>query len=145
MLCKWECWSEFSFCSVLFSYAHFITALNLIRSSISELTWWKFWSDFLAAVEFACWISWIFWTDESDHTFLMQRMLCNSKFNSYINYACFQEFCSFLQWFAHKSAMWCHSQKCLCLINYWCCCMFSEALLCKTNREWEIKKILVIF
>ena len=41
--------------------------------------------------------------------------------------------------------MWCHSQRHLCLVNLWCCCMFSEALSCRTDRKWKIKKILVIF
>ena len=41
--------------------------------------------------------------------------------------------------------MWCHSQKYLCSVNYWCCCMSSKTLLYKTNKKWRIKKILIIF
>ena len=79
----------------------FIKTFKLLMSivllhSIFKLMWWKFWSDFLIAAELACWTSWIFWTDKSDYTFLVQKMLCSSKFNSYINYVCFQEFCSSL-------------------------------------------------
>ena len=41
--------------------------------------------------------------------------------------------------------MWYHSQKYLYLVDYWCCCMSSEALLHKINKKWEIKKIFVTF
>ena len=37
--CRWECWFEFSFCSALFSHAHFIITLSSIRFLIFELTW----------------------------------------------------------------------------------------------------------
>ena len=67
--------------------------------------------------------------------FFSTKMLHNNEFNSYINYAHFQEFCNFLQWFIYKSAIWYHLQKCLYLINHWCCYMFSEALLYKTNKK----------
>ena len=72
-------------------------------------------------------------------------MLHSNEFNSYIDYVCFQVSDSFLQWFAHKSAVWCHSQKYLCSVNHWCCCMSLEALSCKINKKWKIKKILVTF
>ena len=75
----------------------------------------------------------------------MQRMSYNNKFSSYIDCACSQVFSSFFQWFAHKSAVWYHLQKHLCSVNHWCYCMSSEALLCRTNRKWEIEEILVIF
>ena len=78
-------------------------------------------------------------------SWIWKKILCSNEFSSCIDHVCFQEFDNFFQWFAHKSGMWCHSQKCLCLADFWCCCMLSEALLHKTNKEWRIKKILVTF
>ena len=80
--CEWEYWFEFSFCWALLSHAHFIAASDSVRSSAHELMWWKLWLDFSAAAESACWTSWIFWTDELNCTFLMQRMSCSDKFSS---------------------------------------------------------------
>ena len=86
--CEWEHWFKSSSCQALFSHAHFITTLSSVRFSTHELIWWEFWLDFSAAVESACWTSWIFWTDELNHTFLMQKMSYNDEFNSYIDCAC---------------------------------------------------------
>ena len=95
--------------------------------------------------ELACWTSWVFWIDELDNIFLMQKMLYSNKFSSYISCACSWKSDSFSQWSVCRSAVWCHSWRHLCSVNHWCCCKFSEALLCRTDREWEIEKISVIF
>ena len=140
---RWKHWFESSSCQALLSHVHFIAALNSVRFSAHELMLWESWLDFLAATELACWISWVFWTDKLDHTFLMQKMFYSDKFSSYISHACFWEFSSFSQWFVHRLAVWYHSWRHSCSVDCWCCCKSSEALLCRTDREWEIEKISV--